>query len=64
MVLPESAVRTEQEDIGPKPAEGPKAEPKQEDIGPKPAKRHHTTGKDYMSRAKLQVKLNSHAIHV
>ena len=39
MVLPESAARTEQEDIGPKPPKRPRAEPEYEDVGPKPAKK-------------------------
>lgn len=60
MVLPEAAVRTEQEDIELKPMRRPRAE--QQDIGPKPMKRaraeqedigprlaiRHHTGKDYI----------------
>ena len=78
VVLPESAARTEQEDImtkrpraepehediGPKPAKKARDEHKQEDIGPKPAKRRHTTGKDYVTCKITKFMCNSRVVHV
>ena len=56
MVLPEAAVRTEQEDIGLKPMRRPRAE--QQNIGPKPMKRPRTEQQDIgpkpMKRARAE----------